>query len=48
MKAQYEREYFKLGGKYAWYDGDKMEHRSASLIADHFKLFIKYGQRTQK
>lgn len=23
MKAKYEKEYFKLGGDFAWFDGDK-------------------------
>lgn len=37
MKAKYEREYFKLGGEYAWYDGDKIVHKSTNKIAEHFK-----------
>lgn len=37
MKFKYEREYFKLGGDYAWYDGDKITHKSTNKIAEHFK-----------
>ena len=24
MKVKYKREYFKVGGEYAWYDGNKI------------------------
>ncbi len=37
MKAKYEKEYFKLGGEYAWYDGDKITNKSTSKISEHFK-----------
>ena len=37
MKVKYEKEYFKLGGEYAWYDGDKIEYNSTNKIAEHFK-----------
>jgi len=37
LKKKYEKEYFKLGGEYAWYDGDKIVKRSASNIAEYFK-----------
>ena len=37
LKTKYEKEYFKLGGDYVWYDGDKIEKRSASKVAEYFK-----------
>ena len=37
LKTKYEKEYFKLGGEYAWYDGDKIVKRSAPNIAEYFK-----------
>ncbi len=37
LKKKYEKEYFKLGGEYAWYDGDKVVNKSTSKIAEHFK-----------
>jgi hypothetical protein len=37
MKAKYEKEYFKLAGNYAWYDGDKIINRSITSISEHFK-----------
>ena len=37
LKIKSEKEYFKLGGEYAWYDGDKIVKRSAPNIAEYFK-----------
>jgi hypothetical protein len=37
LKTKYEKEYFKLGGEYAWYDGDKIVIKSTAKIAEHFK-----------
>lgn len=37
MKQKYEQQYFKLGGSYAWYDGDKITHKTIGSIAEHFK-----------
>ena len=37
LKTKYEKEYFKLGGDYVWYDGDKIEKRSPSKMAEYFK-----------
>jgi len=37
MKQKYEKEYFKLGGEYAWYDGDKIVIKSASKVSEQFK-----------
>jgi hypothetical protein len=37
MKAKCEKEYFKLGGEYAWYDGNKIVNKSTNKIAEHFK-----------
>jgi len=37
LKAKYEKEYFKLFGEYCWYDGDKIEKKSASNIKEYFK-----------
>jgi hypothetical protein len=37
LKKKYEEEYFKLGGDYAWYDGDKIVKKTASVIKEYFK-----------
>jgi hypothetical protein len=37
LKEKYEKEYFKLGGEYAWYDGEKVVIKSTAKIAEHFK-----------
>jgi hypothetical protein len=37
MKAKYERQYFKVCGEYAWYDGNKIKIMSTNKIAEHFK-----------
>lgn len=37
MKTKYEKEYFKLGGDYAWFDGDKLTKRSVNQIREYFK-----------
>ena len=37
MKIKYEQEYFKLGGDYAWFDGDKLTKKSITQIREYFK-----------
>lgn len=37
MKVKYEKEYFKLFGKYAWYDGDKITNRTKQDTQEYFK-----------
>ncbi len=37
MKVTYEKEYFKLGGDYAWFDGDKLVKKSVNQIREFFK-----------
>jgi hypothetical protein len=37
MKKTYEKEYFKLFGKYVWYDGDKTVEKTTSDMAEYFK-----------
>jgi len=37
MKTKYEKEYFKLSGDYAWFDGNKITMKSAHKISEHFK-----------
>eukprot|EP01040_Poterioochromonas_malhamensis_P006985 gene6985-7535_t len=37
LKEKYEKEYFKLHGDYAWYDGNKIVKKSVSSIAEYFK-----------
>ena len=53
LKTKYEKEYFKLFGDYCWYDGDKIEKKSASNIKEFFKnkkVYIEYveEQTTKK
>ena len=37
MKTQVEKEYFKLFGKYAWFDGDKIADKTPSDMNEWFK-----------
>lgn len=37
LKALYEKNYFKICGEYAYYDGNKLSVKSASHIAEYFK-----------
>eukprot|EP01040_Poterioochromonas_malhamensis_P009172 gene9172-9951_t len=37
LKTLYEKNYFKICGEYAYYDGDKLSIKSASHIAEYFK-----------
>ena len=37
LKAKYDREYFKLNGKYCWYDGNRLTQYPSSEIAEYFK-----------
>ena len=37
MKEEYEQEYFKINGDYAYYNGDKIVKRSMSNVAEQFK-----------
>lgn len=37
MKKTYEKEYFKLNGKYCWYDNDKLTYMCKSDIEEYFK-----------
>lgn len=37
MKMKYEKEYFKIQGKYAWYDGDKITIKTPAEISEYFK-----------
>lgn len=37
MKKAYEQEYFKLNGKYCWYDNDKLTYMCKSDIEEYFK-----------
>ena len=48
LKTKYEKEYFKLGGEYAWFDGDKISKRSASNINEYFKNIKLIFQKLQK
>jgi len=36
-KEEYEKEHFKIGGAYAWYDGDKITNRSIAGTKEWFK-----------
>jgi hypothetical protein len=37
LKVQYEQKYFKVLGKYNWYDGDKLVEMDASRLGEHLK-----------
>lgn len=37
LKKKYEKEHFKLFGKYAWFDGDKLIHVSQAEVKEYFK-----------
>lgn len=37
VKTEYEKYYFKLFGKYCWYDDDKLVEKSAGEMAEYFK-----------
>lgn len=37
MKLKYEKNYFKLGGAYAYFDGDKITNKTQGSISEQFK-----------
>ena len=48
MKAEYEKEYFKLHGDYAWYDETKIVKKSTASIAEFLLVTIEIEKENEE